>query len=119
MEVLHHVWALGRATVSEVLESILQDRRVAYTTVLTILNKLARKGYLACDKTGTSYVYSARLEPDEVRRNLLTSLMEKVFLGSPGALVQTLVHSEDLSEDDLEEIRSAIKSLEDNREHHT
>ncbi len=117
MEVLHHVWTLERATVSEVLESILRNRKVAYTTVLTILNKLTRKGYLTCDKTGTSYVYAARIEPDDVRRNLLTSLMDKVFLGSPGALVQTLVRSENLTEDDLAEIRKAIASLEDDHEH--
>jgi len=114
MEVLHHVWTLGRATVSEVLESVLQNRTVAYTTVLTILNKLTRKGYLACDKSGTSYVYSARLNPDDVRQDLLTSLMDKVFLGSPGALVQTLVRSESLSEEDIAEIRKAIDGLEDN-----
>jgi predicted transcriptional regulator len=114
MEVLHHVWTLGRATVSEVLESMLRNRKVAYTTVLTLLNKLTRKGYLACDKSGTSYVYSARLNPDDVRRDLLTSLMDKVFLGSPGALVQTLVTCESLSEEDIVDIRKAIDSLEDN-----
>ncbi len=114
MEVLHHVWTLGRATVSEVLESILRNRKVAYTTVLTLLNKLTRKGYLACDKSATSYVYSALLNPDEVRQDLLTSLMDKVFLGSAGALVQTLVRSESLSEEDIAEIRKAIDSLEDN-----
>ena len=116
MEILHHVWKLGRATVSEVLESILQHRKVAYTTVLTILNKLTRKGYLTCDKSDTSYVYSARRHPDDVRRDLLTSLVNKVFLGSPGALIQTLVRSESLSDDDLAEIRRAIDQLENDHD---
>ena len=42
MEVLHHVWALGEASVADVHASILKTRPVAYTTVMTVMKKLAR-----------------------------------------------------------------------------
>jgi len=119
MEVLQHVWELERATVSDVLDSILRHRKIAYTTVLTILNKLTRKGYLACDTSETSYVYSAYRNPEDVRRELLTTLMEKAFLGSPLALVQTLVRSESLSDEELTEIRRTIETLDDENEDRT
>jgi len=113
MEVLHHVWDLGEATVADVRERILEDRDVAYTTVMTVLKKLADKGYLDYYEKGRSYVYRPAEEPDAVQHSLLRRLMEKVFRGSPTALVQTLVQREDLSDDEREEIRALIDALEE------
>jgi predicted transcriptional regulator len=112
MEVLHHVWDLGEATVADVRERILEDRDVAYTTVMTVLKKLAEKGYLTYHKEGRSYVYTPAQSPDEVQHSLLRRLMEKVFKGSPSALVQTLVQREDLSDEEREEIKQLIDALE-------
>ena len=53
MEVLHHVWDLGRATVADVQARILRERKVAYTTVMTVMKKLADKGYLQFEMDGT------------------------------------------------------------------
>ncbi len=113
MEVLHHVWDLGEATVSDVRERILEDRDVAYTTIMTVLKKLAEKGYLDYHKEGRSYVYQPAQEPNEVQHSLLQRLMDKVFEGSPSALVQTLVRQEDLSEDERSEIKALIDALEE------
>jgi len=112
MEVLHHVWDLGEATVADVRERILADRDVAYTTVMTVLKKLAEKGYLTYHKEGRSYVYAPAQAPDEVQHSLLRRLMEKVFHGSPSALVQTLVKREDLSDAERREILDIIDALE-------
>ena len=117
MEVLHHVWDLGEATVADVRERVLKDRDVAYTTVMTVLKKLAEKGYLDYHKEGRSYVYQPAEEPDAVQHSLLQRLMEKVFRGSPTALVQTLVQREDLSEDEREEIKALIDALDDEAPH--
>ncbi|MFB6273861.1 MAG: BlaI/MecI/CopY family transcriptional regulator [Salinibacter sp.] len=113
MEVLHHVWDLGEATVSDVRERILEDREVAYTTVMTVLKKLAEKGYLDYHKEGRSHVYKPAEEPNAVQHSLLQRLMDKVFEGSPSALVQTLVQREDLSEEERSEIRALIAALDE------
>ena len=113
MEVLHHVWDLGEATVADVRERILEDRDVAYTTIMTVMKKLAEKGYLDYHKEGRSYVYQPAQEPNEVQHSLLRRLMDKVFEGSPSALVQTLVRREDLSDDERAEIRALIDALEE------
>ena len=112
MEVLHHVWDLGEATVADVRERILEDRDVAYTTIMTVLKKLADKGYLTYHKEGRSYVYAPAQQPNEVQHSLLRRLMEKVFHGSPSALVQTLVQQEDLSDAERREIKNIIDALE-------
>ncbi len=112
MEVLHHVWDLGEATVADVRERILEDRDVAYTTIMTVMKKLAEKGYLTYHKEGRSYVYEPAQQPNEVQHSLLQRLMEKVFNGSPSALVQTLVQREDLSDAERREILDIIDALE-------
>lgn len=113
MEVLHHVWDLGEATVADVRKRILEDREVAYTTIMTVLKTLAEKGYLDYHKEGRSYVYRPAQEPDAVQHSLLQRLMDKVFEGSPSALVQTLVQREDLSDDERAEIRALIDALDE------
>lgn len=111
MEVLQHVWSLGTAAVADVHALILQSRDVAYTTVMTVMKKLAKKGYLTYERDGNAYIYSAAQAPEAVRRDLLQGLMEKAFQGSPGALVQTLVRDESLSREELEDIRRIVDAL--------
>ncbi len=113
MEVLHHVWALGHATVADVRARILPNRDVAYTTVMTVMKNLAEKGYLRYEKDGATYVYSPARPAEEVQHSLLQGVMQNVFKGSPAALVQTLVRFEDLTEAERAEIRHLIDSMED------
>ncbi len=113
MEVLHHVWELGEASVAEVRERILKNRKVAYTTIMTVMKNLADKGFLKYRKQGITYIYSAAIDPSDVRYNLVDGIVDKVFHGSAKDLVQTLVKSEQLTEKDREEIKKMIKSMED------
>lgn len=113
MEVLHHVWELGEATVKDVQERILKKRKVAYTTIMTVMKNLADKNYLKYRKDGVTYVYSPAQQPDSVRFNLVEELVNKVFKGSPSELVQTLVEGENLSEKDRVEILKLIENMKD------
>lgn len=113
MEVLHHVWELGEATVKDVKKRIMTDREVAYTTVMTVMKNLADKGYLKYRKDGVTYVYSPAQEPESVRFNLLKDLVKKVFKGSPTELVQTLVEGEELSDTDRTEIMKLINNMKE------
>lgn len=113
MEVLHHVWNLGEATVKQVLNLIRKDREVAYTTIMTVMKNLADKGYLKYHKDGMTYVYEPAVEPESVRSNLVEDIIQKVFSGSPKELVQTLVENEKISDEERREIQHLIKDMED------
>ena len=115
MEVLNHVWDLGEATVKQVRKRILEDREVAYTTIMTVMKNLAEKDLLKYRKDGVTYVYSSAQKPESVRSNIITDLMKKAFKGSPKELVQALVNSDDLTAKDLTEIKSMIDNMEDNQ----
>ena len=111
MELLQHMWALKRANVAQVHERVLQTREVAYTTVMTVPKKLADKGYLQYAKQGNAYIYSPAEAPDVVRSTILSNVIEKVFNGSPVALVQTLVHREALSEEEQTQIQTLLDAM--------
>lgn len=113
MEILHHVWDLREASVADVRDRILQTRDVAYTTVMTVMKKLADKGYLTYRKDGVTYIYTAARRPEDVRSSLIGDLVHKVFHGSPMALVQTLVQSGDLTDEERAALRQLIESMED------
>lgn len=113
MEILKHVWELGEASVSDVRDKMLEYRDVAYTTVMTIMKNLADKKYLKYREEGRSYIYSAAIDPKDVRFNLIDRLVDKVFEGSPKELVQTLVQSENLTEEERRGIKKMIEKLKD------
>lgn len=106
-----HVWDLERATVAQVHERVLRGRHLAYTTVMTLLTRLAEKGYLRREKEGNAYQYSPAKPPEQVRASVLSDIVDKVFRGSPVALVQTLVRQEDLSGEEQEELMRVIRRL--------
>ena len=117
IEVLNHVWTLKKATVAQVHERILEKRKVAYTTIMTVMKKLADKGYLSFSQDGVTYVYEPARSRHNVQSQLLDGLIEKAFNGSPAALIQTLVKKEALTSEELEEIRKLIEELDDHDTH--
>lgn len=108
-EVLQQVWDLGRATAREVHGRI--GRPVAYTTVTTVMKNLADKGYLSFERDGATFVYTAARRPDEVRRSVLSSVVDKVFGGSARTLIQTLAGHESLTADEQAEVRRLLDQL--------
>ena len=113
MEVLREVWALGHATARQVHDRVLTRRRVAYTTVMTVLKNLADKGYLRYQAEGTAYVYTAARPAEEVQASVLSGILDKVFGGSASSLVQALARHEALSPAERDEIRQLIDTLQD------
>jgi len=116
MEILHHVWDMGQATVADVRERIERERPVAYTTVMTVMRNLAEKGYLTFSRDGNTYLYTPLRPASEVRRSLVQDLVQKVFGGSATALVQSLVSGEQVSDEEVERIRKLIDDMEDGHE---
>jgi predicted transcriptional regulator len=111
MEVLRHVWALGTASVRDVHDRMAATRTVAYTTVMTVMKNLADKGLLAYEADGGAYHYRAAVAPDAVRGGVLAGILDKVFGGSPSALVQTLVQQESLTDADRAAIRRLLDAM--------
>ena len=104
------VWKLGTATVRQVYETLLERRRIAYTTVMTMMNILEQKGYLQKEQADRAYVYQPTQPQQLVIRSMVREFLDRVFNGSAEPLLAHLIEDRHLTEKDLEEIRKAIKS---------
>lgn len=90
LECLKVLWAIGEGNVHRVRAELLPKRNLAYTTVMTLLDRLARKGGVTRRKVGRSFVYCPRLTRDAVRRLAVKELVDCFFDGSEEALIQYL-----------------------------
>jgi predicted transcriptional regulator len=85
-ELMEILWPIGEATVKDVWQKVDPARKLAYTTVMTVLEKMYRKGILNQRKKGKAYIYSASLSRDEVFKGVLEHVCGTYFGGSGAAL---------------------------------
>ena len=111
MEVL---WAKGSATVADVVEAL--HGRDAYTTILTLMRILKAKGYLATRKEGRAFVFEPKVDRDTAARKAVRQLLSKFFAGSPSELVLTFLREEELTREQLDEIKEKILASEETRD---
>jgi predicted transcriptional regulator len=82
MMCLNALWEIGEGNVEEVRRVVSQDRPLAYTTVLTLLDRLARRGAVSRRKEGRGFRYRATVARDKLRRIALKQFLEYHFEGS-------------------------------------
>jgi len=103
------VWLHGSPTVRDVYEALLERRKIAYTTVMTMMNILEQKGYLKKAQKDRAYVYHAAKPQKQVIRGMVREFVDRVFNGAAEPLLLHLVEDRKVSEEDLEQIRRLIK----------
>ncbi len=87
---LKTLWSLNEANVNQVREVVTRSRPLAYTTIMTVLDRLVRKGIIARRKVGRAFVYSPRASRDSMRRTAIRELLDGFFEGSEDQLVEFL-----------------------------
>jgi predicted transcriptional regulator len=110
LEIMKVVWKLETATVRQVYETMLERRRIAYTTVMTMMNILEQKGYLTKAQGDKAYVYQPAQPQKTVIRSMVREFVNRVFNGSAEPLLVHLVEDRCLTEKDLAEIQRSIKT---------
>jgi BlaI family transcriptional regulator, penicillinase repressor len=116
LEIMKIVWQLERATVRDVYEALLERRKIAYTTVMTMMKILEQKEYLKKVQEDRAYVYRPTRAKNQVIRGMVREFVERVFNGSAQPLLLHLVEDRCLTKEELREIQRAIeKSHEPHR----
>jgi BlaI family penicillinase repressor len=114
--VMEIVWTLGEASVNQV-KTKLARRKLAYTTVLSVLQKLDKAGWLTHREEGRAYVYRPVVTRAEAGRSSLRQFIDRVCGGDPITMFQHLLDDQELSAADLAELRKMIdkrrKELDD------
>lgn len=112
LRILNVLWESGQSTVRDVLETLQVKPKPAYTTVLTMMRLMHEKGYLTRKERGRAHVYQARLREQSVKQGLLRDIRDSVFRGSAQALMVRLLEDEQLSAEDLAQVKELIEARE-------
>jgi predicted transcriptional regulator len=108
LEILKVLWQIEPANVRQVRDALKSVRDLAYTTVMTMMSIMFDKGYLTRKKDGRSYVYEAVYRENKASRNILQDVVDRVFGGSTTAVMQHLLETSDIDDEELTQIRSLI-----------
>ncbi len=110
-EIMGVVWEKGKATVQDVRDALHPRRSLAYTTVMTVMSRLAEKGVLERQKEGRAYYYTPAGSQEKVAGSLLRSLVKRLYAGATGKAVAQLLETEEgVDEAELERLEALIRS---------
>jgi len=109
LEIMKIVWELGSATVRDVYETLLSHRKIAYTTVMTMMKIMEEKKYLRRRLEGRAFVYEGTRPKKQMIRELVSEFINRVFNGSAEPLLAHLVEERRLSEKELKQIAKLVR----------
>jgi len=109
LEIMKVVWSRGHATVRDVYEALLEERKIAYTTVMTMMNVLEKKGHLRKKAEGRSFLYRPTRPQRQVVGSMVRDFVQRVFGGSAAPLLALLVDEERLTLEELDALAKRVK----------
>ncbi len=111
-DIMGIVWNMKQATVKDVFEVMYERRRLAYTTIMTVMNRLAVKKILTQDKSTVPYVYTPAVERDQIAHSMVDEVVDRVMDGSSTAVISYLMDRGTMSKDELSELKAKIAEME-------
>lgn len=109
LQILKILWQQSPLPVREVREALARvGRDIAHTSVITTLNTMVGKRYLERTKRGKAFFFAPRVTREQVSEGMLGDVVERVFDGSPTAVMVSLFNCADIDEDELKELRKLI-----------
>ncbi|MBI9017661.1 MAG: BlaI/MecI/CopY family transcriptional regulator [Phycisphaerae bacterium] len=111
MQVLAVLWEKGPSTVRDALNSMPDGKERAYTTILSVMQVMEKKGLLTHRKQGTAHVYKPTISQEQILTPYLTRMVQNIFGGKASAAISMIIkqctNKEDLKE--IQEIVAAAK----------
>ena len=112
LAIVRILWDKGESTVLEVQEALAPERKLAQTTVATILTRLEKRRIVRHQAKGRLFVYKALVTEPQVRRSMVSDLTALLFDGSPAALISHLLSEKEIKASDLDEVKRLIADAE-------
>ena len=109
LQVLGVLWDRGPSSVRAVMEAMPDGKDRAYTTILSVMQVMEKKGLVEHTQQGQAHIYRPKARRGEVVGPMMKDLLRNVFGGSPAQALQCLLGGAPLGGDDLTEIRKVIR----------
>jgi BlaI family transcriptional regulator, penicillinase repressor len=107
--IMQVLWERGRATAREITEAINTSEPIAHSTVQTLLRGLEEKGAVSHEAQERTFVFQPLVKEHEFKQSATRDVLERVFGGSVSGLVAHLLKNENVSREEIEEIRKLIR----------
>jgi predicted transcriptional regulator len=109
-EIMEAAWSSQQgATVAEIWETISRNRDVGRTTILNLVDRLEKRGWLARKKVAGVYRYQPTVEREAAAAHVAAEFIDAFFSGSASNLVMSLLGSKSISQDEIEELRAMLE----------
>ncbi|WKN43526.1 BlaI/MecI/CopY family transcriptional regulator [Tunicatimonas pelagia] len=105
-------WRLKKAFVKDVIEQLPDDPKPPYNTISSVVRLLEKKGYLAYKAYGKTYEYYPAISKGEYRKLYIKKLLSGYFDNSPVSLLSFMVEEEQLSEEEINELKKLIDRID-------
>ena len=115
MQILSVLWDRGASTAREVLEAMPDGKRRAYTSVLSVMQVMEKKGLLKHTNRGVAHVYSPAVSKKKIIRPFMHKVVNEVFGGRPSAMMQALLAETPVSDDEMARIHKLLKQVKKNK----
>jgi BlaI family transcriptional regulator, penicillinase repressor len=113
MDVLQILWQFGPSTVRFVHDKLNEQKEaVIYTSTLKLMQVMKEKGMLERDETNMKHIYSAAMEEEKVKGNLLGRFVDSMYNGSPSNLMMALLGNDKTSAEELKKIKELLKQID-------
>ncbi len=117
LEIMHVIWDKGRATVQEVKDALSEAHPAAYTTFLTMMRRMEKKGIVEHEmhEDGKTYVYKPLVSRDEVSTSMFQDIYDRLFRGSSERLLNALnalFRKEKMTPEEIQHLRELIAEKE-------
>jgi BlaI family transcriptional regulator, penicillinase repressor len=111
LELLSILWTRGPSSVRQIHEALGPQKTTGYTTTLKLLQRMFEKGLLRRDERARTHVYEAVGRAEETQRQLVRDLLRRAFRGAASKLVVQALSEENVSAEELAEIRRMVDEL--------
>jgi len=108
MQILSVLWEHGPLTARQVLDTMRDGKQRAYTSILSVMQVMEKKGLLTHRNQGTAHVYKPAQSKRRVLKPFMQKMVSEVFAGRPAALMQALLSETAVSDVELEEMKRLL-----------
>src|ERR1700728_1617478 len=109
LRIMRILWERGESLVSELVAAMPESTPLAYTSVLTTVRILEQKGYVRHRQEGRAFVYRPSVAEHEASRSEVRNVLNRFFGNSREQLVLSLLGDDEISADELQRLKEAIR----------
>jgi predicted transcriptional regulator len=109
LEILKVLWTIGPSPVRDVRDELAEVRDLAYTSVMTVMNIMTKKGFLKRRKKGNSFIYRSVVNRETTTSNMVGDLVDRLFEGSTDTALLHLLEISDIDDGELDRLRELIE----------